>query len=231
MILMNKLQLKRICFGVVTIALIAILSFGFSNKTKINTKVKSSSDNNVTYHACVDNTVSDGESSTTLEEDENGLIGFDSDVVEKYNITNRMLKGDSQIRIAVNPYDPDKNKRKELEKAVFRLSKINGKDAPGGSTVSAHHPLTIDLNSIHGSYRLPGDSDLKLTFVSKNVLITYNNEDYYIYLSRFCGRTNHERKGLRSATPAPVYLFSRWVLQPERQRSTFRERVASFVQL
>lgn len=180
---MNKLQLKRICFGVVTIALIAILSFGFSNKTKINTKVKSSSDNNVTYHACVDNTVSEGESSTTLEEDENGLIGFDSDVVEKYNITNIMMNGDSQIKIAVNPYDPDADKRKELQRAVFHLSKINGKAAPGGLSVTAGSPLTIDLNSINDSYRITGDSDLKLTFVSKNVLITYNNEDCYASVS------------------------------------------------
>lgn len=173
---MNKLLLK-IGGGALIITLIITLSLGISNKSKINTKVKSSSEDKVVYKACKDNTISEGETSTTLEEDENGLIGFDSDIVEKYNITNEIINEDTQIKITVNPFDPDSNKLEELKKAVFTLSKINDKEAPSGKTVSAGNDLIIDLNSISSSYKNNADNDMKLTFVSKNVLVTYNGED------------------------------------------------------
>lgn len=178
---MPKLLHKKNC-GVLVIVMLIVISLAFfPNKSKINIKVRDKAEEKVTYSACKSNNVSAGQSSSTLPVDENGLIGFDSDIIEQYNIQNEI--NGNNIVISVEASDPDSNKQKELRKAVFTLDKINGKNAPSNKTVSYGNNLTLNLSSIGSTYKAGNSKDLNLTFTSKNVLITYNNENCYASVS------------------------------------------------
>lgn len=174
---MSKLLHKKY-YGVAVIVLLIVVALSIvPAKSIVNTKVKNKAEDKVTYSACKDNNISSGQSSSTLPVDENGLIGFDSDIIEQYNITNDI--DGNNIVISVAATDPNSTKQTELRKAVFTLDKINGKDAPSGKTVSYGHNLTLDLSTIGSSYKLSNSKDLTLNFTSKNVLITYNGENCY----------------------------------------------------